>query len=61
MLHFNLLIEYGVKNLISIFPDGSELIMDNGFRMITGGSWVGCKTFKNIGEIGFSASNRYDN
>ena len=61
MLHFDLLIDYGVENLISIYPDGSELIMDNGFGMMTGGRGVGCKTFKNIGEIGFSASNRYDN
>ena len=37
MLHFNLLIDYGVENLISIYPDGSELIMDNGFGMIIGG------------------------
>ena len=61
MLHFNLLIEHGAENLISVYPDGSELIMDNGFGMITGGRRSGCKTFKIIVEIGFSASNRYDN
>jgi len=37
VLDFDVLIEYGVENLISIYPDGRELIMDDGFDMITGG------------------------
>ena len=42
------LIEYGVENLISIYPDGSELIMDNGFGMITGGRGSGARPSKTL-------------
>jgi hypothetical protein len=58
VLYFDVLIEYSVENLISIYADGPELIMD-GFGVITGCRESGVKI--NIAEIGMSASNRYDN